>query len=130
LDTFFISPKFHGGALLGGWWYSVPEDMKLIGVPAKVFGIMPPSSTYFERANLRLDLDLVRMIGRQLLGDEAGNKLANMKDVPAGITNWLKCSSSGKAINDYELWKKILDEGFGPPKFIKMNLTVEDLYKN
>jgi hypothetical protein len=129
LDTYFISPEFHSGALLGGWWYATPVGKQLTSVPKRTYGLMPVDVKNNKTASIKTDLELIRAIGREILGDTTGLKLEKM-GIPKPIVNWLRLPSSGDAVKDYQIWsKKILDDAFGKRKFVKMELTSKDLYK-
>ncbi|MDF2880133.1 MAG: hypothetical protein K0R54_690 [Clostridiaceae bacterium] len=129
LETYFISPKYHSGVLLGGWWYSVNQGEKMIGVPEKIYTIMPPHIKNKKNGSLLTDLESVRMIGRELLGDKNGTKLVQMNDIPLPLTNWLRGTSSSKsALEEYSKWGKVLEESFGERKFIEMIVNKEELY--
>ena len=128
LDTYFISPQLHGGALLGGWWYAVPQDSKLIGVPATTYSIMPPKIKDKKYGSILIDLELIRSIGRELLGDRNGTKLLEMNAAPSQMVNWLRGAASTDALADYSKWKEVLEKSFGPRKFIEMDLTADLVY--
>lgn len=57
LETFFISPENHSGSLLGGWWYSVPKGVKMLGVPEKIYSIMPPHVKDKKCGSILTDLE-------------------------------------------------------------------------
>jgi hypothetical protein len=128
LDTYFISPEFHSGALLGGWWYSIEQGRKMIGVPARTFGLMPLKTKESKEASIKTDLELLRSIGRELLGDSSGVRLLKNKVAPPPMINWLRSAPAKDAIKDYKLWQNVLTDSFGPRKFVKLELTSEILY--
>jgi hypothetical protein len=129
LETFFISPKFHSGALLGGWWYSVDAGKKMIGVPKNLFEMIPPKIKDEKVGNISFDLELIRLLARESFGDKTGIKLLGLKAAPLPMINWIRLTSSGNAFDDYKTWStKILSESFGPRKFINLELTSDDIY--
>ena len=128
LDTYFISPEFHSGALLGGWWYSTEEGRKMIGVPARTFNLLPLKTKDSKEASIKTDLELLRSVGRELLGDSTGVRLLKNKVAPTPMINWLRSAPAKDAIKDYKLWQNILTDSFGPRKFVKLELTSEILY--
>lgn len=128
-ETYFISPEFHSGALLGGWFYSAKEGEKLTALSQDIYNLVPKDIQISKIADSRIDLESIRAIGRELLGDITGGKLCIEKKAPDAMINWLKCSSSGSALKDYQNWNKCLTDSFGPRKFIPMNLTSKQLYE-
>jgi len=128
LDTYFISPQFHSGALLGGWWYAVPQGSKLLGVPAATFAIMPPMVKNKKVGSILTDLELIRLTGRELLGDRNGTRLLDMNAAPRPMVEWLRGAPSASAVEDYSRWRQVLTASFGPPKFVEMALTADTLY--
>jgi hypothetical protein len=103
LDTVFISPKYHCGALLGGWWYAKHRKDKLEKLPIRTFKLLPWEVQTKKIALPITDLDLIRALGRDILGDTNGT-LSNIKDVPEPITTWLRSVSSNKAVDEYRSW--------------------------
>ena len=128
LDTYFISPQYHSGALLGGWWYAVPQGSRLLGVPAATFAIMPPKVKDKKVGSTLTDLELIRLIGRELLGDRNGTRLLDMNAAPRPMVEWLRGVPTARAVDDYLNWKRVLADSFGPPKFVEMALTADMLY--
>jgi DnaJ domain len=128
LDTYFISPKYHSGALLGGWWYSCKKGDRLTVVPTDSYSLFSPTMRKTKLADYSLDKELLRAVGRELLGDRAGAKLITNKVAPMPFINWLKCSTSQPAVKEYALWDIVLSESYGKKKFIPMNLTIKDIY--
>ena len=129
LETFFISPKFHSGALLGGWWYSVESGKKMIGVPKDLYEMIPPKIKDKKVGNISFDLELIRLLARESFGDKTGIKLLGLNAAPLPMINWIRLTSSGNAFGDYKTWgEKILSESFGPRKFVNLELTSDDIY--
>lgn len=128
LDTYFISPKLHSGSLLGGWWYSVPLGDKMLGVTEKTYSIMPPQVKSKKNGDILTDLESIRLIGRELLGDRNGTRLLESSDVPDPMVSWLRSVASGKASEEYSKWSDILYQSFGKRKFVKMEFDEDKLY--
>lgn len=129
LDTYFISPKHHSGALLGGWWYAVPQGSKMLAVPESVYAITPPRVKASKQGSIHTDLEAIRAIGRELLGDRNGTRLLDTKAAPEPMINWLRISTADNALHTYTKWGEVLDAAFGPRKFVKMELDADMLYK-
>ena len=126
LDTYFISPEFHSGLLLGGWWYAVPHGAKLISVPSTTYELLPPVVKSSKVGHISTDLELIRALGRELLGDRNGTKLLSLNEATLGpIINWLRgvaSSTSNKVVTDYTKWEEVLLQVFGPRKFVKLKI--------
>jgi len=127
-STYFISGEHHSGLLLGGWWYAVPSGSKLLGVPEKSFNLMLPSQKDSKKATSKLDAELLRAIGREILGDSSGFKLKAM-GVPEVIANWVNIPSNNHAYDDYQKWGAVLTTAFGSRKFIPMEIDVKKAYE-
>ena len=123
LDSVFISPPHHSIALLGGWWYTVPLGSKLIALPSKTANIIPSDILRSKIADPRIDLTLIRSLGREILGVERTPR----KDVPLDFSKWLFMPSSGKAVDDYANWEKAREK-FGPRKFVKLEINQDTIY--
>lgn len=120
LDNCFISPKNHYISIFGGWWYSVKQGEKMIGVSKEIFDIMPPNIKHTKNALTQTDLESVRNIGRILLGYDS--------KAPKEILNWVNGVSSEDAVEDYKKWEQTLLNGYGKRTFIEMNLSSNDVY--
>lgn len=127
-DTVFISPKYHGSALLGGWWYSVKQGSKMLGTSDEVFSVMPPQIKDKKLGNILTDMESIRLIGRELLGDRSGNGLALNSSVPDAMINWLRGAAGSNAFEELTKWKKVLEASFGKRKFVEMDLDEQKLY--
>ncbi len=128
-DTYYISPLYHSGALLGGWWYATEAGNRINKLNARSYGLLPPDAKVDRTADPRLDGELVRATGREMLGDITGVNLESMHAAPKAMIDWLRFVSTGDAIEDYERWGNVLQDSFGPRKFVQMKLTADDLYK-
>lgn len=127
LDSYFVSPKYHSGALLGGWWYATPKGETIRQVPSRTFDCLPWDAKLNKVAAPGADLELIRATGRELLGSLDGSHL--LDTAPQQMKDWLRSVSSGKATEDYASWSKALDASFGPRKFVRMELDAVMLYK-
>jgi hypothetical protein len=127
-DTVFISPKYHGCALLGGWWYSVKQGEKMIGTSNEVFTVMPPQVKDKKLGNILTDMEAIRLIGRELLGDRNGNSLSLMSSAPDAMISWLRGAATSNAFEELTKWKEVLEASFGERKFVEMDLNEHRLY--
>ena len=129
LETVFISPEHHSVMLLGGWWYSRPRGEKLLALPARTMNDYDPSGK--PKARHELDMDLIKLTGRELLGDATGSALLREKLTPPMMLSWLRSPGSDNVFDEYKLWyNKILKESFGARRFIKLELTAKEIYAN
>lgn len=128
LDTYFISPKYHSGVLLGGWWYASIVGNKMKALPPKTYNLLPPDILISKISDHKVDQELIKLVGRELLEDKTGIKLIGMKIAPSAFINWLKCASNGKSVDNYKTWDKVLEESFGKKRFVTMDLDAIKLY--
>lgn len=127
-DNLFISPAEHSVALLGGWWYAARFGERLQALPRAVHDIAPPDALARKLGDPRFDLEAIRALGRELLGDRSGLRLAHDPDTPTALADWLTLPSSGDARRDYENWQWALIAAFGPKRFVPWPLTADDIY--
>lgn len=127
-DNYFVEPAKHFGALLGGWWYAVKAGEKLRRVPKRTFAIMPPDVLSKKQADFRTDLESIKALGREMLGDRMGSLLPYRKDVPMALSNWLRVASTGSAQKDYKIWQKVITDSFGARKYVVLEESVKTIY--
>lgn len=130
VDSCLISPENHTLSVLGGWWYAAPAGAALKALPETSADVAPVDVLREKKADLRLDLEAIRALGRELLGDRSGAKLEKNKEIPKAMESWLSRPGTGNAVQDYKLWKeKVLRESFGPPKFMTLSVSTSNVYK-
>lgn len=128
-ETYFISPPQHGGALLGGWWYAVRQGERMRAAPAATVRYAPFDVMDRQRGDIRTDLELIRALGRELLGDASGVRLAREKAAPQPMLDWLRLPASGSPLQEYQTWQRqVLKNSFGERRFVKLEVSAEDLY--
>lgn len=125
--TYFISPKWHYGAILGGWWFATPSGGGMLGVPEKIYGVLPPDIACTKRGSIRTDLESIRLIGRELLGDRTGMRLEDY-GVPRPLAAWLRSASAETAFEEYSRWNQVLEDSYGGRKFVEMELDADKVY--
>lgn len=136
MDTYFISPKYHSGALLGGWWYSSEYSKRIIAVPQRTLSHCSDYLNDKKSNDSLIDLQLIKVTGLETLGDPYGSKIlmkakSNPKKFPSSFVSWLRTPPKKPvdAFNEYGTYKsKVLLDSWGPPKFHEMKLTSKDLY--
>ena len=132
-DTLLVSPRDHTLALAGGWWFAARAGDRLSALPARslryVTADMQVAGTRAVIADHRLDLELVRALGRELLGDETGTTFTRDTPAPEPMLRFLRAPSSGDARTDYREWsERILPACFGRPRFVDLPVAAADLY--
>jgi len=130
LDTCFISLKYHSVLLAGGWWFSTGFGEKLKGISSKSYDYLPSKNKINNIADNKIDIEIVKMIGRELLGDIRGNKLEKLNGLEE-FKRWLLIPSSKDPVKEYDIWyNNILTKTFGIHKFIKIDVGENDIYQN
>ncbi|HRF44296.1 MAG TPA: hypothetical protein PLD30_08650 [Candidatus Competibacteraceae bacterium] len=128
-NTFFISPQQHSGALLGGWWYAVRQGEPMRAAPMTTIEYAPFEVMTRRLGDNRTDLELIRALGRELLGDITGMSLARENAAPLPLLDWLVRPAAGFAFDEYQTWQRqVLPDSFGERRFVELNLTPQDLY--
>lgn len=128
IDNYYISPSNHIGFLLGGWWYTVPIDGKMLGVPSEIYSIMSPEMKSSKIGTFLLDLESIRLIGRTLLGDKNGISFIEDSDIPKLLIDWVRGVSSNNPMEEYKLWESVIKQSYGERKFVEMDIDINKLY--
>jgi hypothetical protein len=118
-DTYFISPKHHSGALLGGWWYTTARGKPLTLLPRRTVSVLPFKSAVTKLASSQIDLELVRLTAREMSGP-----------MPEPMRTWLSEPGSGGAVEQYGQWGKVLEQTFGKRRFTPMVLDADVVYNH
>jgi hypothetical protein len=134
-ETYFISPEFHSGALLGGWWYSSKIGERLIAVPQRTLNHCADYLKTKKSEDGVIDLQLIKTTGLELLGDANGSSLplktkADPKRYPKPFVTWLRTPAGSAPIESYSTYKKkVLVDSWGKPKFHELKLLASDIYE-
>jgi serine/threonine protein kinase len=129
-DTCFMSPQRHAVAVLGGWWYAAQAGERMVAAPAGTIAWAAHDLLHTGRADLRTDLELVRALGRELLGDISGARLARAGAAPTAMIDWLRLPASDDPIEEYRTWRtRVLPDSFGARRFVELPLTQSDIYR-
>ena len=129
-QTVLVSTPTHSLSILGGWWYSAEFGKKLKSLPPDIYRLAPRKLLLDKIAHPFLDLESIRACGRAALGDITGNSFRMDKDIPAPMAAYLMLPSSNDAVKEYENWVKVLEDCFGPRKFVKLEVSPDDIYKD
>lgn len=129
MDNVFVSPSQHTIGLFGGWWYATPLDQPLQAIPAEAEEFLSDKVFKTGRSEARVDLEMIRAIGRELLGDRGGTRLLLGKPAPDAMIDYLRLPSSGDAQKDLTHWyQDVLPKSFGPRRFVELNVRYSDVY--
>jgi hypothetical protein len=126
-DSVFVEPRHHGVALLGGWFHAVRIGAPMQSAPARTIAHAPSSLLREKRGDPRVDLELVKATGREMLGAESFG-LDTDPDVPRPLLDWLRMPTGGDAIADYAAWEQVRDSSLGPRRFARLETTASDVY--
>ena len=126
--TVWVSPESHSAALLGGWWYARFKGEKINALPNRTINFAPSDVMRKKLADGRVDLELIRQTGRELLGDAAGSRMKNNDKIPPAMARWFNGATSGSAVTDYELWRNVLGLDFGAPRFVRLDVEPNAIY--
>lgn len=127
--TVFVSPEHHTAVLLGGWWYTSFANEKIRALPSRTTRTAPADVLRNKRADARVDLELIRQTGRELLGSKTNARLTVDKNVPPAMARWLSGATSGLAVTDYQLWQNVLAMDFGKPRFCPLAINSSAIYR-
>ena len=128
-DTVFISPQHHSACLLGGWWFAAGLGEKLMAASQRMVLAAPQDVLQKKVGDGRTDMEMIKALGRELLGDSTGVRLANDSAVPPALVDWLQLSTHQSAVATYREWQeRVLIDAFGARKFVEMNISHDTLY--
>jgi hypothetical protein len=126
-----IAPKDHTIALLGGWWYAVKEGMGYVGLPERTLNSIPHKdlNSRNPQATTRTNQALIRLVGRELLGDTTGVRLARDSKAPKPLIDWITLPGCGDAFQDDKTWREeILPQSFGKRRFVAWDVQPNLIY--
>jgi hypothetical protein len=127
-ETVFIAPATHQVLPLGGWFYATRRDAYLATLPERTDHLLPMTARQAECAVPSIDLELIRAIGREALGDAAGTRLRLDPDVPTALADWLRRPSGHDPVAEYRLWPGTILDSFGARRFAELLVTASDVY--
>ena len=127
INSCFVSPQYHSILLLGGWWYATNENESMIGTTKDIFSIIPVSAKGNKTSSALTDLESVKLLGRQLLGETNCRKLALDITIPRPLLNYIISGSGNNSFEEFEKWDKALSEAYGKRKFLPME--IKNIYK-
>lgn len=130
LDTVFVSPREHSIGLFGGWWYAARYGAVLSSVPAEATEFLPNTGGKPILAYGKIDREMIRAAGREMLGDRGGTRLLMSKAAPQPMIDYLRLLSSGDAQKDFTEWyQNVLPKSFGARRFTELHVNYSDVYQ-
>jgi len=130
IENIFISPDKHAAAIMGGWWYAVPDGAKMIGTTKDIFDVMPVTARNSKQAKISTDLESIKLVGRTILGEKQQRKLSLMQGIPKPLIQFMIDGSGESAFDEFEKYNNALDKAYGKRVFVKMDINYKDVYKN
>lgn len=128
-DSVFISPAQHHVALMGGWWFAARLGEPMLAASPRLARFAPPDVMQNRQGDVRSDMEMIRALGRELLGDISGTRLAHDASLPPPLVAWLLDSSTEDAVNTFRHWQEqVLVRAFGQRRFVPLPLTHQMLY--
>lgn len=127
INNCFISPKDHSILLIGGWWYAAKEEESMIGTTKDIYAVMLVSAKESKKASPLTDLESVKLLGRQLLGETSCRKLSLDCSIPKPFVNFLTGGSCNNSYEEFTKWDKALEDLYGKRKFV--NMEIKNLYE-
>lgn len=128
VDGLTIDPAGHTIVPSCGWWFTRKLDDKLIGLPTAIIPRLSPTLLTDKKATTKIDTTMIKLLGRQLLGDITGRTLSANPDIPKPMLNWLMDPAGDCAERDFEAWDSVLNASFGARTFVVMDVTKSNLY--
>lgn len=128
-QTLYVTPEHHTVSPLGGWWFAFKDGESITTLPKRTVDAINPRMLKGKTANIGITLELIKALGRELLGDRSGAKLQFNKALPEAMVRWLLLPAGDDPIKEYKIWQNnVLLDSFGPRKFVKFEVTVGDVY--
>lgn len=127
ISNCFLSPKEHAVYLLGGWWYTTKEEEKMIGISKDIFQLLSISAKADKKSETLTDLESVKLLGRQLLGEANCRKLSLDASVPEPFRAFLINASGENPYEEFSRWDHVLKASYGERRFVTMK--IEDVYR-
>ena len=130
MENIFICPEHHTAMIIGGWWHSAKsgERMKRRQT-GRTVSVLPRVVADTKMASIKTDLALVRLLGREILGDTTGMSFIKDTTIPAPFSSWVKEAPIGIPVKDYARWEEVVVKSFGARRFTQMKLGHDDVYK-
>lgn len=124
----YVSPKLHTIFVGGGWWYTTKTGQPMLGTSKDIFEVMPVSAKSTKTSSIVTDIESVKLLGRQLLGDQNCRTLAMSNLAPAAFIDFLVSGSDNDPLKEMTKWDNALESAYGKRHFIAWEVTKEQIY--
>jgi hypothetical protein len=129
-DSLYVNPRLHSVSLLGGWQYSTRIGEPLKALPRRSAELLPSDVLGEKLGNIRGDLESIRALGRELLGDPVGTCLGRNPDVPSALVTWALQAGGPTAFHDFQGWSNVLRQAFGARRFVQLSVAFDEVYSS
>lgn len=126
--TLLISPKYHSVALTGPLLYRTAFGVRPRALPERSLGAVPRMAIAGVTIDAKVDLELIRLTAREILGDAGGAGLLRRPDVPRQVAMWTMTPPAKNGVADYASWERARDAGFGKRTFVEMKIPPGAIY--
>lgn len=96
-------------------------------MPSCSLSIMPVTAKESKKSSIVTDLESVKLLGRQLLGEVNSRKLLLNRSIPKPFIHFLTDGSGKSAYEEFVKWDEALDNSYGKRTFVHME--IKDLDK-
>lgn len=127
-SSLWVNPPAHRVSIFGGWWYGLESKKQVKFLPPFVHARASRSFLEKKEADVQLDLDCCKAVGRTCLGDVSGGSFRTRPDIPKPMAEFLLAPSGRKALTEYENWQRVLEDSWGPRRFHRLSVTGDDVY--
>lgn len=128
IDTVYVQPETHTVFIGGGWFYAGTIGQPLVALPDQTMACAPSQALAGKVVSASFDTACLRAIGRTLLGDAGGSSFRARRDIPESLASWLLLPGTGNPQDDFRGWDQVLEQSFGPKKFVTFPITAQQIY--
>lgn len=119
MESIVVEPDTHRVMLPGGWEHAYVPGEKPGKVPLWVANQLPSKYKGGKPATLDMTLELIRAMGRVLLGDPYGSVM--IRQPKTAMSAFLLAPAKGSAIDQYRDWRNATASQFGGHHFHPMD---------
>jgi hypothetical protein len=123
-----INCTTHGVVLIDGLQYCESLGKKPLAIPSRTARLCP-SLAAKGTTLMNHVLTLIKELGKECLGAKS-NAMMLSSGAPSQLKKWLAEPAGVDALKELSKWKTVRDLAFGPPKWVPLNLSMEDIYES
>lgn len=123
-EFLLVSLEHHSVSLTGPSLYTTSLGKRPKFAPASTINLLPAMKRPDYEVDSVADRQLIRQVGRELLGDPSGNRIKLDPTVRPEIAQWLSSTPPASAHDDYAAWEACL----GERRFVVYPKTAQELY--